>query len=85
MRTIEFKGVKVEYDETCVKSWKWQKAVNSGDGAKGVEAINRLLMGKDEEVAEQLGDDFDTMTELLGAIVTEINEAKNSRSSLAPA
>ena len=85
MKKIEFRGVEVEYDETCVKSWKWQKAINSGDSARGMKAISRLLLDKDEEVADQIGDDFEVMAELVAAIMDEINESKNSRSSLVPA
>ena len=69
MREIEFKGVKVQYDETCLKSWKWQKALASGEDKRGVAAIERLLLGKDEEIADQLGDDIDVMGELIAAII----------------
>ena len=77
MRTIEFRGVTVEYDETCIKSWSWQKAMASGDDVRGFAAIGRLLMGKDDEVAEQLGDDFDSMGELIGEVVRTSRAAKN--------
>ena len=69
---IEFRGVEVEYDEKCLNSYTWQKRVAKNDPA----AIERLLLGKDEEVAEQLGDDMDTMTELLRAITEDV-QAKN--------
>lgn len=71
MREIEFKGVKVKYDEKCLKSWKWQKALASGEDKRGVAAIERLLMGKDEEIADELGDDIDVMGELIAAIVSD--------------
>ena len=77
MRTIEFQGHTIEYDETCIKSWKWQKALASGNDAKGVAAIERLFMGKDEEVADLIGDDLETMGELIGAISAENRTAKN--------
>ena len=77
MRTIEFRGVNVEYDETCVNSWKWNKALASGDDKRGTAAIERLLLGKDEEVADALGDDINVMGELIGAIVAESRVAKN--------
>ena len=83
MRTIEFRGVTVEYDEKCIKSWKWQKALASGDDARGVAAIERLLLGKDEEIADALGDDIDVLGELIGEIVNESRAAKNSAFSLA--
>lgn len=77
MRTIEFKGITVEYDETVSKSWKWQKAVASKDEAKTVAAIERLFLGKDEEIADQLGDDINVMGELLAAITQDMATAKN--------
>lgn len=77
MRTIEFRGVTVEYDETCVNSWKWNKALASGDDKRGTAAIERLLLGKDEEVADALGDDINVMGELIGEIVAESRVAKN--------
>ena len=81
MRTIEFHGVTVEYDEKCINSWKWQKALASGNDAKGVAAIERLLLGKDEEVADAVGDDMDTMSELIGEIVNASRAGKNLPSS----
>lgn len=77
MRTIEFHGVNVEYDETCINSWKWNKALASGDDKRGTAAIERLLLGKDEEVADALGDDINVMGELIGEIVAESRVAKN--------
>lgn len=84
MKQIEYNGITIEYDETCVKKWKWQKAIASGDSARIVKAIENLFCGKDEEVADQIGGDFETMTDLVGQIVDQIGQAKNSRSSLAP-
>ena len=77
MRTMEFRGVEVEYDETCVKSWKWQKAIASGYVGKSVAAIERLFCGRDEEVADKIGDDFETFTELVAAIMEDIKQGKN--------
>ena len=77
MKTIEFRGVEVEYDETCVKGWKWQKAIASGDTGKSIAAIERLFCGKDEEVADKIGDDFETFTDLVAAIIDDINKGKN--------
>lgn len=89
MRTIEFNGVEVEYDERCNLSWKWQRAVSSGDGARLARAIDRLLLGKSDEVAMRLSgvedggdDDLDVlddamqpMVELLGAINEDMGRA----------
>lgn len=77
MRTIEFKGVKVGYDEKCVKSWKWQKAVASGDQSRAITAIEQLLCGRDEEYAEQLDDDADDMGALLQAVLQDMQGSKN--------
>lgn len=73
MKTIEFRGIEVEYDEKCPKSYTWQKLVNRND----ITAIERLFLGHDEDVAEQLGDDADAMQELVLAIITESRAAKN--------
>lgn len=69
---IEFRGVEVEYDEKCPKSYIWQKKLAKSDPA----AIEQLLLGRDEEVAEKLGDDMDAMAELLQAITEDV-KAKN--------
>jgi len=75
MRTIEYKGVEVTYDERCTKSWKWQKAVASGDPARSIRAIEQLLAGRDEEYAEALGDDGDAMLGLLTAVMEDMGGA----------
>lgn len=81
MRTIEHKGIKVEYDERCTLSYKWQKAMNSQDPGKTTRALERLFCGRDEEYADQLcgnsdPDDLDTsmdaMTELLAAVLEDM-------------
>ena len=77
MRKIEFNGVAVEYDERCLRSWKWQKAIAVGTDAKRIEAIETLLLGKDEEVADKIGDDMEVMGELIAAIVEDNGKAKN--------
>lgn len=86
MRSIEFRGITVEYDERCTKSWKWQKAIASGNTERGIRAIERLLCGRDEEYAdmlcsnddpEELDSSADVMQELLAACVADLNEAKN--------
>lgn len=57
MRSIEFNGVTVEYDERCIKSYRWQKAMNSGDPERSTKAVARLFDGKDEYYAYALGAD----------------------------
>ena len=88
MRTIEYKGHEFEYDETVTKSWKWQKAVASGDISRSVSAIDRLLCGRSDEYADilsgndagsdELDESMDDMTALVQAIMAEIGgTAKN--------
>ena len=57
MRTIEFRGIAVEYDERCPMSYRWQKAVNSGDPERSSKAIERLFAGKDEYISYAIGAD----------------------------
>lgn len=78
MRTVEFEGIKVQYDETRTKSYKWQKKAMSGDPGRTMSAMEELLCGKDEEVADQLGDDADAMSRLFEAVLADIgSKAKN--------
>ena len=86
MRTIEFNGIEVTYDERCTKSWKWQKAVASQDPARSIRAVESLLCGRDEEYADMLcGNEdpeapdtaADVMSELIAACIADLNEAKN--------
>ena len=78
MRTIEFEGVTVEYDERCTKSYKWQKSVMSGDMSRGMKAIESLFAGRDEEYAEQLGDDADKMQQLIAACMEDMGRAEKN-------
>lgn len=57
MRSIEFNGITVEYDERCIKSYRWQKAMNSGDSERSTKAVARLFDGKDEYYAYALSAD----------------------------
>ena len=77
MRTIVFNGVTVEYDEKLVHSWKWQKKLAMNNGVAGMLAVEDLLLGKDEEVADAIGDDVETMGKLVAAIMDENGKAKN--------
>lgn len=73
MATIDFRGVTVEYDDKCPKSYKWQKLINRND----ISAIEQLFLGHDEEVADMFGDDSDTMQELVLACIEDSRAAKN--------
>lgn len=72
-KTVEFEGVKVAYDPTVFKSWKFLKTLNRRETQ--FDALDLLLLGKSDEIAEQLGDSFDSMTKLL-TMITAL-EAKN--------
>jgi hypothetical protein len=73
MKTIEFRGKTIEYDEKCTKSYRWQKLAARGD----MGAIERLFNGRDEEIGDLFDDDADAMAELVTAITQEMKEAKN--------
>lgn len=79
MKTIEHKGVIVEYDETVLKRWRWQRKVASGDMAKTFDAFDELLLGNSDDVADELGGDIDDMQELILAIMADNKDqqAKN--------
>lgn len=74
MRTIEYRGVEVAYDETRPLSWKWNKALASGDQARGMRAISDLLCGRDDEYADELGDSMEDMQGLLFAVLDDVRE-----------
>lgn len=78
MRTIEYNGVEVEYDERRTKSYKWQKDVMSGDMSRGMRAIEQLLCGRDEEYAEMLGDSADEMQKLIAACMADMGSAEKN-------
>ena len=85
MRTIEFEGIEVTYDERVTRSWKWQKAVASGDMSRTIGAMERLFCGRDEEYADALcgnedPDDLDTSADAMQRLVMAVMEdagAKN--------
>ena len=89
MRTIEFKGVSVEYDELCTLSYRWQKAINSGDPQRSTKAVSRLFCNKDEYYAYLLSadeaityeewaklddDTLDTSMEAMGELLQAVME-----------
>lgn len=77
MKNITFEGHKVAYNAKAITSWKVQRLMSKG-GADAFEAIDIVLGGKADEVAEQLGGDMDTMARLIAAIVeNEGDSAKN--------
>lgn len=74
--TVEYNGNKIKYDKTAVRSYKVQRALAT-PGQGMFDAVDRILLGKSEEVAETLGDDMQEMTALLTAIAELEADAKN--------
>lgn len=74
--TITYEGVKVEYDAQAIRSWPVQKKVAKG-GYDAFEAIDMILCGKSDEVAEKFDNDTDRMAGLITAISSLDPEAKN--------
>lgn len=75
IRTIEYEGHEFEYDATCMHSWKWTKAIASGDSVRGINAIDQLLCGRSDEYADVLGDSIEAIANLVAAIEKESGQA----------
>lgn len=76
MHTITFEGHDITYNAKSLKSWKVQKQLARG-GADAYDAVDVILCGKSDEVAEMLGDDADKMTELLVMLGSLSGDSKN--------
>lgn len=75
-KTIDFEGLAVQYDDSQLNRWSVLKKLS--DPTKSFGAIDLILCGRSDEVAEALGDDFGRMTKLLEAITAiEGNAGKN--------
>ncbi len=66
-KTIDFDGATIEYDDAKLNSWSVQKRLVTAAGQ--FEAMDEILCGKSDEVAQRLGDSMERMTELLSRIV----------------
>lgn len=76
IKSTQFKGVTVEYDDAKLKSWSFMKRLATAQGQFG--AMDELFNGKADEIASQLNDSFEAMMELMGHLATiEGNTAKN--------
>lgn len=73
---IQFEGHTIKYDSKAVHSWKWQKVLAKG-GSGAYDAVDAILCGKSDEVAELFEDDADKMMQLLTAIGSVSKESKN--------
>lgn len=76
MHTISFEGHDITYDAKALKSWKVQKKLARG-GADAYDAVDIILCGKSDDVAEMLGDDADKMTSLLVMLGSLSGDSKN--------
>lgn len=76
-KTIHFKKKTFTYDGDALMSWRVQRLIAQG-GSGSFDAIDAILCGKADEVAEALGGGIDEMAELVTAIVAlEGGKAKN--------
>ena len=79
MRTIEFNGVQIEYDETVLKSYSNTKRLARAkeDPANVFDVFEKLYLGKDEEIAEALGGTEEVMGQLFKAVTADASKADN--------
>ncbi len=76
VKKINFDGIDIKYDDAQLNKWSVQKDLTRFD--KQFDALDRILCGKSDEVAEKLGDDMDKIMELLQRITaTSGNAGKN--------
>ena len=66
----------MKYSSRPLKSWKVQKKLARG-GADAYDAVDIILCGKSDDVAEMLGDDADKMTALLVTLGSLSGDSKN--------
>lgn len=74
-KQITFRKNKISYDPDAIMSWAVQKKITAG-GIEAFEAVDLILCGKSDEVAEQIGGGMADMTELITAIMA-LESAKN--------
>lgn len=80
MAKIDFEGTKFEYDASSLTKYSVTKALTMpNDAEKFYAALDKIFVGKADEVAEKLDDSFEKMQELIAAIYEKLGgEAKNS-------
>lgn len=77
MKSIKHKGIEIEYSAEAVHGWAIQRRLARG-GNDAFEAVDTILNGKADDIAELLGGSMDAMTELINAIAeAEGTDAKN--------
>ncbi len=79
MKSLQFEGKTVKYDERAPKRWSVQKALAMGaeDPKAFYGALDKIFGGDADKVAEQFDDDADKMLEILDRITLAVGEAKN--------
>lgn len=65
-KRITFEGVEVEYDDSQLNKWSVMKQLVTVDGQ--FVAMDKILCGKSDAIAEALGDDITKMSELISHI-----------------
>ena len=75
-RSVEYAGQSFEVDAEALRSWRIVKGLTTG-GAQAFDSLDRLFLGRSDEYAERLGDDFEAMMALANKAAEELG-AKNS-------
>lgn len=77
MKSVKFEGHEIEYSSTAVHSWSVQRRIARG-GSDGFDAVDAILGGKADEVAELIGGSIEDIARLMEAISeAEGADAKN--------
>lgn len=77
MKTLKFRDHEIEYSAEAVRGWSVQRRIARG-GSDAFDAIDAILGGKADDVAELIGGSMDDMGELMQAIAeAEGADAKN--------
>lgn len=72
---VEYAGIEFEADARAARSFKVIRGLSVG-GAEMFEALDAIFLGRSEDYAEQLDDDFADVVNLAGKAV-EAAGAKN--------
>lgn len=75
IKMIKYEDVTVEYEDSFFGSWKFMKELSSGINTFG--ALDKLLCGKSDEIAEALDDSMEKMNDLLERISLIEGKSKN--------
>lgn len=77
MKSVKFHDHEIEYSSEAVHGWSVQRRIARG-GSDAFDAIDVILGGKADEVADMLGGSMEVMGELVTAIAeAEGADAKN--------